>query len=717
MPLTAAEVYRDFESEGIPSSGPHKPKKSEIRTLLKQYETIITAFTSNGGLVYVSKILLNADLAHGANSMAWVVGDDTPSNNGIYMKIGTSGSGSWFRVAELPYSFIVAEDEGDGNPNAIQATSSLPVAGSALVLLSISETNTATPVTVSFNGASALTIKTNSGSDVAPGGLSSGMLVMGRVSGATFRMVSDQVSAAVVAQVENIRDEVMDIRDEVLSAVPNVFAATISALKAVDTATTTSAYLTEPGREGQFLWRAGNFSAKISADPFGGVYLKADAVAASAGAWVRQFAGAVRPEWFGAVGDGVADDTAEIQACHDAVPLAGVEIVLGAGKTYNITALTFSKPVKFSSDAPTKPNRQNEGAVGSGMLIVTVATGDVITTTAQLVLDGISVSASVARTAGRLVKANNASTFASVSGLTVANCYIEKQYRIVDVDGYFVNIHHNKFSNPVTIAGAAGIIVGENSYTGHVNICDNMFDNADHATAQPSAAIILRHVDVASIRGNLFVAWGTNILVQPLNGQFSALVDISHNCIDTAQYGIVVAPQTGAMVVRLAISDNRITVHSTHGIWMDATNGSISEITIHDNVCAFCAGIGIVLGGANLGRFLIHDNDLATSNGTPLSLINQPGALSRIHDNAGYNPIGAATLTPGASPWTYTAGKSPETLWVSAGTSINDISIVGKGSITPVGLGANQIFAVPLGPGDGATITYVGALSAKRMAH
>lgn len=491
----------------------------------------------------------------------------------------------------------------------------------------------------------------------------------------------------------------------------------IAALKGANTNVVTRAYLNVSGRNGFFVWQTGNFSARITADPLGGVYLKADAVAASAGAWVRQFAGAVRPEWFGAVGDGVADDTAEIQACHDAVPLAGVEIVLGAGKTYNITALTFSKPVKFSSDAPTKPNRQNEGAVGSGMLIVTVATGDVITTTAQLVLDGISVSASVARTAGRLVKANNASTFASVSGLTMQNCYIEKQFRIVDVDGYFVNIHHNKFSNPVTIAGAAGIIVGENSYTGHVNICDNMFDNADHATAQPSAAIILRHVDVASIRGNLFVAWGTDILVQPLNGQFAALVDISHNCIDTAQYGIVVAPQTGAMVVRLNISDNRITVHTSHGIWMDATNASISEVSIHDNVCAFCTGIGIVLGGTNLGRFLIHHNDLGTSNGTALSLINQPGNLSRIHDNVGYNPVGASTLSPGGSPWTYTASKSPETLWVSAATSINDISIVGKGSISPVAVGANQTFAVELGPGDAAVITYSGALTAKRMIH
>lgn len=36
--LTAAEVYRDFETDGVPSSGAHKPKKSEIRALLGGYE-------------------------------------------------------------------------------------------------------------------------------------------------------------------------------------------------------------------------------------------------------------------------------------------------------------------------------------------------------------------------------------------------------------------------------------------------------------------------------------------------------------------------------------------------------------------------------------------------------------------------------------------------------------------------------------------------------
>ena len=214
MPLTADEVLRDYVTEGVPSSGPHEPKKSELRTLLGGYEQVINSFLASGGRVYISKTELTADLAHAAKTMAWVIGDATAANNGIYQKQGASGAGSWTRVADLPYSFIVASDVGDGTPDAIVATTSLPVSGSALVLLNIFEENTGSPVTVSFNGGAPLTIKTNSGNDVAAGGLQSGMLVMGRVSGATFRIVSDQVSSAIIAQAEAAATQAESFRDQ-----------------------------------------------------------------------------------------------------------------------------------------------------------------------------------------------------------------------------------------------------------------------------------------------------------------------------------------------------------------------------------------------------------------------------------------------------------------------------------------------------------------------
>ncbi|MGK9262610.1 hypothetical protein KXS15_16850 [Sinorhizobium meliloti] len=193
----AANIWADG-----PSSDPYEPDKAQIRAWGTWVEGIINAFTSTGGLIYSSKAALDADLSKPANSMAWVIGDPVAADNGVYGKVGASGAGSWTRRSDLPFSFIVASDAGAGTPNTIQATTSIPVSGSALVWMNIFEANTASPVTVSFNSGAALTIKTNSGDDVVAGGLTAGMIVMGIVSGSTFRLVSDQASAAVLAAAE-----------------------------------------------------------------------------------------------------------------------------------------------------------------------------------------------------------------------------------------------------------------------------------------------------------------------------------------------------------------------------------------------------------------------------------------------------------------------------------------------------------------------------------
>ncbi|MEY9629889.1 hypothetical protein [Sinorhizobium fredii] len=150
MAITAAETWRDYETDGVPSSGSHKVKKNNVRSWGAWVEGLINAFTANGGLIFSSKSSLDASLAYAANTMAWVIGDATVANNGVYGKVGASGTGSWTRRTDLPFSFIIASDAGAGTANAVQATTSIPVSSSALVWMNIFEANTATPVTVSF---------------------------------------------------------------------------------------------------------------------------------------------------------------------------------------------------------------------------------------------------------------------------------------------------------------------------------------------------------------------------------------------------------------------------------------------------------------------------------------------------------------------------------------------------------------------------------------
>lgn len=240
----AATVWRDYETDGVPDSGPHEPKKSDVRQWGAGIEAVIAAFTSNGGLIYDTLANLNADLAHDANTSAWVIADATGSNNGIYRKIGASAAGSWSRVADLPYSFITASNVGGGTPNAIVATTDLPIPsvdGKALISLPVFATNTASPVTVAFNGAGPLTIKSNSGSDITVGGLTSGMIVAGYVSGSTFRLLSDQSGAAVLAGAEAAQTAAEDARDEALSAASSVQVTQVSTVAAAEALTPTSA--------------------------------------------------------------------------------------------------------------------------------------------------------------------------------------------------------------------------------------------------------------------------------------------------------------------------------------------------------------------------------------------------------------------------------------------------------------------------------------------
>src|SRR6185312_7143572 len=114
MAQTANTVFRDFTTDGVPSSGTHNPKKAEIREWGAYVEQLHAAAQAGGGVVFQTKAAMT--LGYAANQIAWVIGDPTVANNGIYQKQGASGAGSWVRLADLPYSFIVASDVGAGEP-------------------------------------------------------------------------------------------------------------------------------------------------------------------------------------------------------------------------------------------------------------------------------------------------------------------------------------------------------------------------------------------------------------------------------------------------------------------------------------------------------------------------------------------------------------------------------------------------------------------------
>lgn len=131
-----------------------------------------------------------------------------------------------------------------------------------------------------------------------------------------------------------------------------------TALKALDTTKDTVAFLMEGGRGGVFHWTAGNYGTRIAADTQEGLYVKANAVAATAGAWVRQYSGPMSIFWFGATGDGVALDDAAF---------AGMMAVSGGWNVLPKGRFRFADAYVVDLDTVT-----NFGLVGAGETLTDV---------------------------------------------------------------------------------------------------------------------------------------------------------------------------------------------------------------------------------------------------------------------------------------------------------------------------------------------------------
>lgn len=104
-------------------------------------------------------------------------------------------------------------------------------------------------------------------------------------------------------------------------------------LKTLNTEIWTVVFLAEEGRQGVFQWEVGNFTALVAADTAEGLYIKATAISASVGAWVRvRENGPLAMSWFGANGDGTTDNKAAFDgAAAVAKALGGATLSYGRG--------------------------------------------------------------------------------------------------------------------------------------------------------------------------------------------------------------------------------------------------------------------------------------------------------------------------------------------------------------------------------------------------
>lgn len=82
-----------------PSAEPSQPNKNQIVSLFQLLEmvlgTAISGLVIGNSVAYATRSALFADLARPAGTFGIVYNDSTAANNGVYVKAGASGSGSW----------------------------------------------------------------------------------------------------------------------------------------------------------------------------------------------------------------------------------------------------------------------------------------------------------------------------------------------------------------------------------------------------------------------------------------------------------------------------------------------------------------------------------------------------------------------------------------------------------------------------------------------
>lgn len=245
-----------------------------------------------------------------------------------------------------------------------------------------------------------------------------------------------------------------------------------------------------------------------------------------------------------------------------------------------------------------------------------------------------------------------------------------------------------------------------------------------------------------TISGNIIDGWLNNIELISINSAStetpSLYTVIGNKCLNATNNGILLREINGLTVNRVVITDNTVDNSFAAGIkiWnAQGTSAAIMEgLQISNNILSNngngtatdneksglyvigpCTGMniqgnymlddststqkyGMTLGaGQTISNTLIANNHCKNNTTKGLNLLGT--VTGQIVDNYGYNPVGPATVTPGASPWTYTNGASPATLYISGGT----VSSITKNGFTLAAATGTQI---TMSPNDAIIVTY-----------
>ena len=252
--------------------------------------------------------------------------------------------------------------------------------------------------------------------------------------------------------------------------------------------------------------------------------------------------------------------------------------------------------------------------------------------------------------------------------------------------------------------------------------------NVLEGTYQQNAMHFEENVTSLTVAGNVVQGTTSSSLGTGYNGTCMFFVDNNVG-------GLGFRPNNDVMIIGNDCRNGSANI-SGYGIFASFTSVVNQRWTVMGNTfTGFAGGIN-----SNIGGFNIEGNTLtafsAAGTGITVGAASQRGVVSGnivqtyttgisnlsgtanfvIRDNIGYNPVGPASISVGASPFIYTAGASPETVYVSGGTVSSVTFDKNGGTLTTIACSASPC-VVELGPFEQSKVTYTAAPTMNKMIH
>lgn len=295
----------------------------------------------------------------------------------------------------------------------------------------------------------------------------------------------------------------------------------------------------------------------------------------------------VYPQWFGAKGDGVTDDTPAVQMAVNSwskiyFPPAYYKVKSVAIPSARTLHGEYARSIIFSSD--------NYSSVFK-------VTGSEVT------IEDLRFSnySNEARSGGVFIDTTN-------SIITIRHCYFTKGFIGVRTSSTLFTMTDCDMRD----FGAGGTIIqindGFNVYLDRIR--------SDHVAPYPRHGIHISSTGDTTITNSNIIHCGTGLYISPPKGKVVASVYASNTFFDTADAGIDINTIGGGSVVRCHFVNCWSSSHKSFGTSINSENGYIDGISFINLQSNLNAGDGVRLLGSNTKNIYILGGEMAENGGS-----------------------------------------------------------------------------------------------------